>query len=111
MNLVERMALEKQTAFDVGLRIGRQQCIDLMQIALQVKHGFAEKRLWDLLDEMRKLFEEFHPAFDVKHPECDWYRDRLDRALSQSCGKEHPLIPFAERYEDLKQVRYGGKKR
>jgi hypothetical protein len=111
MTLLERMAAEKQAAFDIGLRIGRQQSIDLLQLALQSKQGFGEKRMWELLTEMRRLYDEIAPAFDVEHPECDWYREQLDKALTQSCGKEHPLIPFAERYEDLKQVSYGRKKR
>ncbi len=111
MTYLERQTAEKQAAFDIGLRIGRQQSIDLMQLALQSKQGFGEKRIWELLMVMKDLFEEFRPAFDVKHPECDVYREHLDRALSQNCGKEHPLIPFAERYEDLKQVKYGGKNR
>ena len=111
MNFAQKIAFEKQTAFDIGQRIGRQQTIDLLQLALQSKHGFGEKRLWELLMEMKDLFEQFHPAFDIKHPECDVYREHLDRALSQNCGKEHSLVPFAERYEDLKQVSYGRKKR
>lgn len=111
MTLIEKMNAEKQLAFDIGLRIGRQQSIDLMQLALQSKQGFGEKRMWEVLQEMATLYDEFHPAFDVKHPECDYYREMLDRALAQNCGKEHPLIPFHERYEDLKQVRYGGKKK
>ena len=111
MTLVERMAAEKQAAFDIGLRIGRQQSIDFMQLALQNKQGFGEKRMWELLMEMKDLYDEFWPAFDVKHPECDVFREHLDRALAQNCGKEHPLIPFAERYEDLKQVSYGRKKK
>ena len=111
MTLVERMAAEKQAAFDIGLRIGRQQSIDFMQLALQITQGFGEKRMAEVLDKMSKLYDEFWPAFDVRHEECDVCREHLDRALAQNCGKEHPLIPFAERYEDLKQVRYGGKKR
>lgn len=111
MTLVERMVAEKQAAFDIGLRIGRQQSIDFLQIALQVLHGFGEKRQAEVLEEMKNLYDKFWPAFDVKHPECDVFREHLDRALAQNCGKEHPLIPFAERYEDLKQVSYGRKKR
>ena len=110
MNLMERHAAEVQAAFDIGLRVGRQQGIDMMQLSLQRKHGFAEKRMWELLMDIRELYEYFRPAFDVKHPECDYYRELLDRALSQNCGKEHPLIPFPERYEDLKQVHYRGKR-
>jgi hypothetical protein len=111
MTYLERQKLEKQTAFEVGMRIGRQQTIDFLQLALQSKHGFAEKRTWEILMEIKELYDQFRPAFDIKHPECDYFRELLDRALSQNCGKEHPLIPFAERYEDLKQVQYGGKKR
>ena len=111
MNFVQKIALEKQAAFEMGLCIGRQQSIDFFQLALQNKQGFGEKRMWEILMEMADLYDEFLPAFDVKHPECDYYRDKLDRALAQNCGNEHPLIPFHERYEDLKQVKYGGKKK
>ena len=111
MTLMERMAAEKQAAFDIGLRVGRQQSIDFMQLALQSQQGCGGRRTWELLTEMKDLYDEFWPAFDVKHPECDVCREHLDRALAQNCGKEHPLIPFAERYEDLKQVSYGGKKK
>ena len=111
MNYLQKIAAEKENAFEIGLRIGRQQCIDFLQLALQGKHGFGEKRMWELLMEIQALNDEFKPAFNVKHDECDYYRERLDRALSQNCGKEHPLVPFAERYEDLKQVVYGRKNR
>ena len=111
MNYLQKQAAEKQAAFDAGLSIGRQQTVDFLQIALRTKHGMGEKRIWDLLQTIKGLYDEFWPAFDVKHPECDYYRERMDRALSEGCGKEHPLIPFHERYEYLKQVRYGGKKR
>lgn len=109
MTFAERIIAEKQDAFEIGLRIGRQQMIDFLQLALQ-KKGFGEKRIWEVLMEVQALNDEFRPAFDVRHPECDPCRDRLDRALSQNCGKEHPLIPFAVRYEDLKQVQYGRKR-
>lgn len=110
MTLVQRMAAEKQAAFDIGLSVGRQQTIDFVQIALRMKHGMGEKRLWELLQEIKSLYDEFWPAFDVRHPECDFYRERLDRALKEGCGKEHPLVPFRERYEHMKQVNYRGKK-
>lgn len=110
MNLMERHAAEVQAAFEIGLRVGRQQTIDFLQLALQQKHGMGEKRIWEILMEIKNLYNQFHPAYDIKHPECDYFRELLDRALSQNCGKEHPLIPFAERYEDLKQVSYRGKR-
>ena len=109
MNLMERMAAEKQAAFDVGLSVGRQQTVDFIQLAMQSR-GYGEKRLWELLQDMKALYDEYWPAFDVKHPECDYYRDLLDRVLAQSCGKEHPLVPFLERYEYLKDVKYGRKR-
>lgn len=111
MTFLERIEQEKQAAFEAAQRISRQKMTDFLQIALHNRYGFGEQRIWEVLMDIVALFEEFQPAFDVRHPECDWYRERLDRLLSQNCGKEHPLIPFAERYEDLKQVRYGGKKR
>ena len=111
MTYLERQAAEKQALADIYMRTGRQEHLDLTQIALNRKFGFGEKRLWELLMEIKELHEYFRPAFDIKHPECDWYREQLDRALAQCCGTEHPLIPFSERYDDLKQVSYGRKKR
>ena len=105
MTLVERMAAEKQAAFDVGLSVGRQQTVDFIQLALQ-KRGYGEKRIWEILMDMKALYDEFWPAFEVRHPECDYYRELLDRCLGQNCGKEHPLVPFKERYEYLRDVNY-----
>ena len=111
MTFAQQIALEKQVAFDIGMKVGRQQTIDMLQIALRKEHGWGEKRLYDLLMNMKELVEYFWPAFDVKDDECDYYRELLDRALAENCGKEHPLIPFDERYEYLKKVNYRGKKR
>lgn len=111
MNYAQRQAAERREAFEIGLCIGKQQIIDYLQIALRTKHGMGEKRLWELLQDIKALYDEFFPAFDVRHPECDYYRERLDRALNESCGKEHPLVPFNKRYEYMKQVQYGRRTR
>ena len=108
MTFAQQIAAEKQVAFDVGQRVGRQQVVDFIQLAMQMR-GYGEKRMWEILQDMSKLYDEYWPAFDVKHPECDYYREQLDRALSQNCGKEHPLVPFKERYEYLRAVKYGRK--
>ena len=108
---LQRIEMEKKAVFDVSGRVNRQKMMDFFQIALHRRHGFGEKRLWELLMDIKELFEYFAPAFDVRHPECDVRREHLDRALGECCGKEHPLIPYDERYEDLKKVDYGGKKR
>lgn len=111
MNYAQKMQIERQTVFDIGMSVGRQQTIDMLQIALRKEHGWGEKRIYELLMEMKRLIDYFWPAFDVKDPECDYYRELLDRAISENCGKEHPLIPFDDRYEYLKKVNYGGKKK
>ena len=68
----------------------------------------GEKRLWDLLQEIKSLYDEFWPAFDVQHPECDYYRELLDRAIGAFCPEDQ-LIPFDERFDELKKVRYDRK--
>lgn len=108
---LQRIEMEKAVAADLSGRINRQKLTDYFQIALHRRHGFGEKRLWELLMDIKELFEYFAPAFDVRHPECDVRREHLDRALGECCGKEHPLIPFDERYDYLKKVDYGRKQR
>lgn len=108
--------LEKQKViwcdgFNTGERIGSQKIIDMVQVALRMRLDLGEKDIAGVIEEIKQLLDYFAPAYDVRHEECDWYREQLDRALSESCGPDNPLIPWDVRNADMKKVRYGSVKK
>ena len=103
--------LQKQQAARDALicvveRVAQQEMVDVFCIALHQVAGMGEKRLQEVIAKVQELQKVFAPAFDTRHPECDYYRELMDRAISEVCSEEHPLIPFEERYDELKKVRY-----
>jgi hypothetical protein len=42
--------------------------------------------------------------------EADWYQEKLDRQLLDILHGHQPLIPFRERYPEIKEIKYERKK-
>lgn len=106
MNEYLRKQNEKFDAiFNTGHQLGQQQIIDYLQIALH-DVGWGEDRIWNLLQQIYELNAHFFDAFDRKNAEADVLQEHLDRALGDIC-KTRPLIPFKQRYDYIKQEKYG----
>ena len=111
--------LKKQTAiqqevFETGIRIGNQQMLDYLAIALNEAEttgkAFGEDKIRKVLGRIEVLYKEFHPAFEpTTNSEADYFQELLDRRLGSLCKKK-PLIPFHERYPEIRQMRYGRRK-
>lgn len=54
--------------------------------------------------------KEYRPALDYKNPAADVCQEHMDRVMAQIISGKQELIPFAERYPELKKVTYGGRK-
>lgn len=109
---LSRQRAREQAVFDAGMRIGRQQMCDYITLALRDpavmgKDTFGGKRIVAVLQEVKRLMEEFSPAFD-KCDEADYYQDRLDRLLREAYGDEirDGFFSFCERYEEVKKFDY-----
>lgn len=100
-----KVAMEKRELLNVGIQVGAQQIIDALQLALQ-EEGYGTDRTYRILKNTMMYREGFMRAFDRKDPEADVFREHLDRALSNLCDDEHPLIAFEERYADLAKITY-----
>nr|DAT63502.1 MAG TPA: hypothetical protein [Caudoviricetes sp.] len=50
---------------------------------------------------------EYRPALNCKDPEADARQVHMDRVLAQIINGKAELIPFPDRYKDLKKARYG----
>ena len=71
------------------------------------KDTFGGKRIVAVLQEVKRLMEEFSPAFD-KCDEADYYQDKLDRLLREAYGSEieDGFFGFHDRYECVKKQDY-----
>lgn len=99
-----------QTAcFDAGLQCGRQQIIDMMSLVLRDpnimgKDVFGKERLLKVVTGIRDYIDKYQPAWE-KTDETDYYRTKLDDALSEAYG-EGLHDSFTSRYEFAPEYDY-----
>lgn len=85
----------------------KQYMVDTLLITMNKKRGYGFDRLMELLDDWEQTREEYKPALDpLKNNEADVAQAHMDQALSAIIKGRMPLIPFKERYADLKPVTY-----
>lgn len=109
---LERQRKNEDAIFNAGIRVGIQYNNDIYHIILNDpdimgKDVFGEKRLEKVHLAAQELSDYYESALDIKDPECDVFRDRMDRRL-RKIWKDR-LVPFERRYDELKAVRYGKK--
>ena len=111
-DFLARQRQREQEVFDAGMRIGRQQMCDYITLALRDpavmgKDTFGGKRIVAVLQGVKRLMEEFHPAFD-KCDEADYYQEKLDMLLREAYGAEieDGFFGFHDRYECVRKQDY-----
>ena len=110
-HFLKKQAHIQDDIFNAGLRIGFQQAMDFFQLALHDpkimgKDTLGEERLYRVLTEVIALHKVYDEAFYPKKAEADYMQELLDRKLSEIC-KKRKIVPFAERYDELKKCSYG----
>jgi predicted secreted acid phosphatase len=99
--LAQREA-ENKFCLDVGVRLGRQQLLDMMCLVLNDpevmgKDTFGKKRLYKIILATGDRIDEYNDAWQ-KTDEADYKRAKLDEALAKIFGPElHES--FEKRYE------------
>lgn len=99
---LEKQRFERQFCLDVGIRYGRQQIIDMLSLVLHdpnimKKDTFGKKRLLKVVKGLGDYIDKYQPAWE-RTEETDYYRAKLDDALSEIYGTElHDT--FDKRYE------------
>ena len=89
-----------------GVRVGRQMCMDEVQVCLHLKHGWGYDRIKALFDEVQEYHEDCKIAMDPRNPEADIAQEHMDRVLRDIVKDHRAFIPFKERYPEIKQVKY-----
>lgn len=103
--LLQRQADRENAVMHAAEMLSKQYMVDTAQIALH-RLGWGFDRIMRFTEEWQAVREEYRKALNPKDPEADVEQEHMDRALDQIINGKMELIPFYERYPDLKKVRY-----
>lgn len=103
---LQRQQDRENTALLMGINIGVQYAIDTLNISLHETDGWAYDRQIRLMEVWKDNRQYYKDALDYRKAEADVYRDKLDKGLITVIGGKAELIPFSERYPNLRPVRY-----
>ena len=99
--LAMRQALTEATE-----RVTQQLMMDTLQIVLHNELGFGYDRIMRITKAWGCEYNHYHDVFNVKHAEADVLRVHLDRELADILKDRQDLIPFEERYPEIKEIAY-----
>ena len=100
----------RQALIDATERVTQQLMMDTLQIVLHNELGFGYDRIMRITKAWGSEYNHYHDVFNVKHAEADVLRVHLDRELTDILKGHQDLIPFEERYLEIKEITYGSKK-
>ena len=79
---------------------------DTLQIAIHQTEGWGYDRIQRLTEAWAAVRKEYAAAIDPIAPDADVMQEHMDRVMAQIIRDKQELIPFEERYQELKKVRY-----
>ena len=97
----------RQALIEATERLTQQLMMDTIQIVLHNELGFGYDRIMRITKAWGDEYNRYHDVFNVKHPEADVMRVHLDRELADILKGHQDLIPFEERYPEIKEIAYG----
>lgn len=103
---LQKRELERETWIHTAERLTEQFMTDTLQMTLHEHYGFGYDRIMELMERWREMLQEYRPALNSKNAECDVKQEHMDRAMLQILRGKADLIPFEERYPELRKVRY-----
>ena len=100
---------QQRICFDIGIRCGRQQILDMMSLVLRDpeimgKDTFGSARLLKIITGIGDYIDKYQQAWE-KTDETDYYRVKLDAALAEAYG-ETLHDSFTKRYEGAPEFNY-----
>ena len=96
----------RQALIDATERVTQQLMMDTLQIVLHNELGFGYDRIMRITKAWGSEYNHYHDVFNVKHAEADVLRVHLDRELADILKGHQDLIPFEERYPEIKEITY-----
>ena len=99
----------RQALIEASERVTQQLMMDTLQITLH-EFGWGYDRIMKLTKAWADAYNHYHDTMDVKNVEADVLREHLDRELADILKGHQDLIPFEERYPEIKEIAYGNGK-
>lgn len=106
---LERQAEAKNAIMHSTELLTKQYMLDTLCIAIHESEGWGYDRIMRLLDAWKDTREEYRLALCPNDSEADVAQEHMDRMLVQIINGKQELIPFVERYPDLRGIKYGKK--
>lgn len=106
---LERQAEAKNAIMHSTELLTKQYMLDTLCIAIHESDGWGYDRIMRLLAAWKDTREEYRLALCPNDSEADVAQEHMDRMLVQIINGKQELIPFAERYPDLRGIKYGKK--
>lgn len=110
--LLERQAQMRQELLSTAERILKQLMLDTLQVTLHNEFGWGYERIVRLTDAWGEVFNHYRGSCSGG-VEADVLQEHLDRCLRDIVKDHMELIPFEERYPDIRKITYdkrGGKR-
>ena len=104
---LQRREAELDATFNAGAAMAMQFAMDTLQMALHQTEGWGYERIMRITHNWVAVQRECKPALNCKDPAADVCQEHMDRVLAQIINGRAELIPFPERYPDLKKIKYG----
>ena len=104
-NYLQEIERKRIDAINKAELATRQFMLDTAQVALH-QLGWGFDRIKTFTEKWAEVHNYFYPCVDVRNPEADYLRARLDTAIEEIFRGKQEIIPFEERYRDLKKVGY-----
>lgn len=95
----------RQALIEATERVTQQLMMDTLQITLH-EFGWGYDRIMKLTKAWADAYNHYHDTLDVKNVEADVLRVHLDRELADILKGHQDLIPFEERYPEIKEIAY-----
>lgn len=96
-----------QAKVDAAQRLTSQYMIDTMQMTLHQTEGWGYDRIMRLTEAWQQTRDEYMPVLNSKDPSADVMQEHMDRVMAQIISGRQDLMPFPERYNELRKVTYG----
>ena len=107
--MAKQLAMQR-ALIEASERVTQQLMMDTLQIVLHNELGFGYDRIMRITKAWGNEYNHYHDVFNVKHAEADVLRVHLDRELADILKGHQDLIPFEERYPEIKEISYGSNK-
>lgn len=96
-----------QAKVDAAQRLTSQYMIDTLQMTLHQTEGWGYERIMRLTEAWQQTQKEYTPALNSNDPAADVCQEHMDRILAEIIRDRMTLIPFPDRYHELRKVTYG----